>query len=264
MQIRIADYHRGMSAQVILVHGLRTSATMWRRQVEMLEARGIRATAIDLPGHGRRMDERFSRDGALAAIGDAVADSTATTGVAPYLVGFSLGGYMAIEWTAEHSREVSGLLAASCGTVPGRMVIDGWRILAKGIHAFPDRGRRLNDFALRIFVAREGARDVLAGGVALEVMGDALRVIRELRPLRSLSAIYVPVLFVNGRFDHIGLHAARFLAGTRNARLVTVPRATHMVSVTHPVEFLDALLGGYAETTATPRRPQLPDKASDW
>ena len=44
-------------AHVVLVHGLRTSATMWRRQVAALERRGIDAVAVDLPGHGTRMHE---------------------------------------------------------------------------------------------------------------------------------------------------------------------------------------------------------------
>ncbi|HEV7956175.1 MAG TPA: alpha/beta fold hydrolase [Marisediminicola sp.] len=253
-----------MPAAVILVHGLRTSATMWRQQVDTLEARGIRTRAIDLPGHGRRMEERFDLDAALEAIGDAVAAETIATGERPYLVGFSLGGYMSIEWTARNPGRVCGLLAASCGTVPNRMIIDGWRLLAKGIHTLPDRGRALNDFALGIFVAPSGARDVLAGGVALEVMDDALQVIRALSPLASLAAIDEPVLFVNGRFDHVGLHAARFLAGTRRGRLVTVPGATHMVSVTHPAEFTQALLEGYTEATGAPVRPRLSDDAPDW
>ena len=253
-----------MPSAVILVHGLRTSATMWRRQVEMLEERGIRTWAIDLPGHGQRMDERFTLAGSLDSITEAVAAATDATGEPPYLVGFSLGGYMAIEWTAGHRGQVIGVLAASCGTVPNRVVLDGWRILAKGIHALPDRGRALNDFALRTFVAAEGAKDVLAGGVALEVMDDALRVIRALRPLRSLAVINEPVLFINGRFDHVGLHAARFLAVTRNGRLVTVPRATHMVSVTHPEEFGEALLRGYSSASATPVSPRLPNEAQDW
>ena len=52
-------------AHVVLVHGLRTSATMWRRQLAALARHDVDAVAIDLPGHGTRMDEPFSLDAAL-------------------------------------------------------------------------------------------------------------------------------------------------------------------------------------------------------
>lgn len=241
-----------MPVAIILIHGLRTSATMWRHQVEALRERGIPASAIDLPGHGHRVGERFTLEDAHRAIGEAVSAAT-TAGIRPYLCGFSLGGYLAIDWAAEHPDAISGLLAASCGTSPNRVLLDGWRMLARGIHALPDRGRALNDFMVRMFVPASGAKDVLAGGVALEVMDDVLREVRALDPVHSLARIDVPVLFVNGRFDHFRVHTRRYLAATARGKLVTVPRSTHMVSVVKPDEFTAILLDGYAEATAAVR-----------
>lgn len=237
-----------MSTQVILVHGLRTSATLWRQQLEDLEAAGVPAVAIDLPGHGSRMAERFTLDGALAAIGDAVS-AAAASGHRPYLVGFSLGGYLSIEWVAHNPGRVSGLLAAACATVPGPVIMHGWRMLAKGIHTLPDRGRALNDASVRLLVPRPGADDVIAGGVALEVMDDVLLSLLTLHPIERLREIEVPVLFVNGSLDHVRAHAKRYLAATRSGRLVTIPGASHMVSVVRPRQFTEAMLGGYAEAT---------------
>jgi pimeloyl-ACP methyl ester carboxylesterase len=239
-----------MPAPVILVHGLRTSASLWRHQVDELIARGIPAVAIDLPGHGTRIGERFTLEAALQSIDDAVSAAEAS-GSQPYLVGFSLGGYLAIEWVARNPGRVVGLLAAACATVPHPIVMHTWRVLAKGIHAFPDRGRALNDFAVRLFVPQPGATDVIAGGVALEVMDDVLLSLLTLRPVERLGEIDVPVLFVNGRFDHVRAHARRYLAATRNARLVTIPGASHMVSVVRPVEFAQVMLRGYREATGS-------------
>ena len=238
-----------MPAPVILLHGLRTSATMWRQQVEALEARGIPTYAVDLPGHGTRLNERFTLPLALAAVDAAVGRAAAETGEKPYLVGFSLGGYLSIEWAATEHHRIAGLLAASCATTPHPVIMVVWRMLAKGIHLFPDRGRALNDAVVRLFVPTPGSQDVLAGGVALEVMDDVLRDLSTLRPLTRLPEIDVPVLFVNGALDHIRIEARRYLAATPNARLVTVPRATHMVNVTHPAAFTDALLDGYRDAT---------------
>lgn len=257
-------YHRVMPSAVILVHGLRTSATMWRQQVEDLTSRGIQVLAVDLPGHGTRLGERFTLEAAVAAIDDAVAEATAETGRPPYLVGFSLGGYLAIEWAAQNPGRITGLLAASCGTVPGALVINTWRGIAKVIHLFPDRGRALNDFAVRLFVPPPGAGDIIAGGVALDVMDDVLRALLRLRPLASLGRVSDPVLFVNGQFDHVGLQAGRFLAAARRGRLVTVPRATHMVSATHPAQFTAALLENYTAVSTTRSSSRLPDADEDW
>ena len=74
---------------VLFVHGIRTSGTMWRRQLSMLGEARHPALAIDLPGHGARMDETFTVAGALAAIDEGVA----ALGGRVLLVGLSLGGY---------------------------------------------------------------------------------------------------------------------------------------------------------------------------
>ena len=57
-----------MVVQVVLVHGIRTSATMWRAQVEHLTARGNPVIAVDLPGHGSRMSEEFTLETAFGTI----------------------------------------------------------------------------------------------------------------------------------------------------------------------------------------------------
>ena len=84
-----------MVVQVVMVHGIRTSATMWRAQVAHLQDRGVGAIAVDLPGHGSRMSEEFSVDGAFATIDAAVRDA-ATRGPV-ILVGHSMGGLLSIE-----------------------------------------------------------------------------------------------------------------------------------------------------------------------
>jgi pimeloyl-ACP methyl ester carboxylesterase len=237
-----------MPATVILVHGLRTSATLFRRQMQELGELGIPYEAVDLPGHGRRIGERFTLDAALKTLDDAVTAAEAS-GVKPYIVGFSLGGYLAIEWVARNPGRAAGLLAAACGTVPSRVIMHGWRVGAKVIHMFPDRGLTLNNAVVRLFVPEPGANDVIAGGVALEVMDDVLLSLLHLRPVDRLREIDIPVLFVNGRFDHVRAHAKRYLAATRRGRLITVPGSSHMVSVVRPRDFTDAMLDGYADAT---------------
>ena len=228
-----------MSGSVVLVHGLRTSSSLWRGQRIELEKRGFEVHTPDLPGHGARMHERFSVASAVQTIETAVRDATGT----PLLVGFSLGGYLSLHYAGLAERPVRGILAASCGTQPTRVVLDAWRAAAAVIHRFPDRGLGLNNAAVRAFVRDpQLANDVIAGGVALEVMQDALRELRGIRMESALSSIDLPVWFVNGTLDHIRLQERRFLAATKRGTLVRIPRATHMVSLAQPAAFTDLLV----------------------
>jgi pimeloyl-ACP methyl ester carboxylesterase len=236
---------------VVLVHGLRTSRTMWRRQVLALEERGFTVIAPDLPGHGARMHERFTLEAGVATIDEAVTSADGPV----FLCGFSLGGYLAVHWAAERPRGVTGILAASCGTQPSRVILDGWRVGAAAIHRFPDRGLALNNAVVRLVIRDpELANDVIAGGVALEVMQDALRELRGIRMVRSLSRIDLPVWLVNGTLDHIRLQERRFLAATRDGTLVLIPRATHMVSLAQPEAFTAVLLDAIHSSSSGERR----------
>jgi len=228
-----------MAGSVVLLHGLRTSSSMWRYQVQRLEALGIGAVAPDLPGHGSRMAERFTLAGGVETIDRAVADAAGPV----FVCGFSLGGYLAAHWAAERPRGVTGILAASCGTQPTRAVLDAWRLGAGAIHLLPDRGLALNNALVRAVIRDpEFADDVISGGVALEVMQDALRELRGIRMERSLSRIDLPVWFVNGTLDHIRLQERRFLRATRHGTLVRIPGATHLVSLARPEEFTRVLV----------------------
>jgi pimeloyl-ACP methyl ester carboxylesterase len=227
-----------MVDSVVLLHGLRTSATMWRVQIEALEAAGLAVVAPDFPGHGTRIGERFTLERALATIDQAVDAAPGET----YLCGFSLGGYLSLHWAGLRPRSVRGILAASCGTTPYRVALDTWRLAARAIHLLPDRGLGFNNAAVRAIVRDPAlADDVIRGGVAVDVMDDALRELRPLRPIDSLRRIPQPVLLVNGTYDHFRLQERAYLRAAPDARLVHL-RGPHMVSVTRSREFTETLL----------------------
>ena len=223
---------------VLLVHGIRASATMWRYQEQRLRAAGYPVLAIDLPGHGQRMSEPFTVQAALAAIDDGVAE----LGGRVLLVGLSLGGYYAIAYAAEHPDRVAGLVAAGCSAVPLGVLLEGYRLLALAIHRLPDRGSWLHGTMARLLLPAAGARDVLAGGAALDVMDSGLRATSTLTPLASLAAYPGPVWLVNGALDHFRLNERRFLAACRTGEVVVVPGATHLSSLAQPERFTGILL----------------------
>lgn len=232
-------------ARVVLVHGIRTSATMWRGQVARLARHDIEVVPVDLPGHGARLDQAFTLDDAMRAIDEALAD--ADTRSPRLLVGLSLGGYLAIEYAARHPHRLDGLVAASCGTRPRGAGLRGYLALAAVIRRLPDRGRWLNDTMARLFLPPAAVEDVVAGGVALDVMQPAIGAVAELDIEASIAAVEVPIWFVNGRYDHFRIEERRLLRAARDGHLIHVEGATHLVSLVRPAEFTATILGVVAE-----------------
>lgn len=229
-----------MVVQVVLVHGIRTSATMWRSQVSYLQDRGNPVTAVDLPGHGSRMDEEFTLEGAFATIDEAVTDA-ATRGPV-LLVGHSMGGLLCIEYAgAERRPPVAGFIAASCTAIPRGVGLAAYRLLARGFDSLPDRGMWLTDRMLDRILPAETRADFGAGGYALDAQDVALRSLSVLDLLAALARIDVPLWFVNGQYDQLRVNERLFTNVAPHAELIVVPRTTHHVTVMRPRVF-DAVL----------------------
>ena len=225
-----------MVVQVVLVHGIRTSATMWRAQAAHLEERGTPVTAVDLPGHGTRMAEMFTLEGAFETIDTAVRDAAARGPV--LLVGHSMGGLLSIAYVGhEDPPPVSGFIAASCTAIPRGIGLTTYRALVRGFDALPDRGMRLTDRMLDRILPDETRADFGAGGYALDAQHVALRSLSVLDLLAALHRIEVPLWFVNGQFDQLRVNERLFIRLAPNAELIVVPRTTHHVTVMRPRVF---------------------------
>ena len=229
-----------MVVQVVLVHGIRTSATMWRAQVEYLAARGNPVTAVDLPGHGSRMTEAFTLEAALETIDSAVRAAAERGPV--LLSGHSMGGLLCIEYVgAEDPPPVAGFVAASCTAIPRGVGLATYRVLARGFDSLPDRGMWLTDRMLDRILPEETRADFGAGGYALDAQDIALRSLSVLDLLAALHRIDVPLWFVNGQWDQLRVNEKLFMRVAQHAELIVVPRTTHHVTVMRPRVF-DAVL----------------------
>jgi pimeloyl-ACP methyl ester carboxylesterase len=225
-----------MPVHVVLVHGIRTSATMWRAQVDHLERRGNPVTAVDLPGHGSRMAEEFTLAGAFATIDDAVRE--AARGGPVLLCGHSMGGLLSIEYAgAEEPPPVDGFVAASCTAIPRGMGLAAYRLVARGFDSLPDRGMWLTDRMLDRILPAQTRADFGAGGYALDAQDVALRSLSVLDLLAALERIRVPLWFVNGQYDQLRVSERLFLRLAPHAELIVVPRTTHHVTVMRPEVF---------------------------
>lgn len=229
-----------MAVQVVLVHGIRTSATMWRSQVEYLHRRGNPVVAVDLPGHGSRMHEAFTLDGALGTIDEAVTDASTRGPV--LLAAHSMGGLVSIEYVGQEDRPpVAGFIAASCTAIPRGVGLTAYRLLARGFDSLPDRGMWLTNRMLDRILPDETRADFGAGGYALDTQDVALRSLSVLDLLTALDRIDVPLWFVNGQYDQLRVNEKLFTGIASHAELIVVPRTTHHVTVMRPRVF-DAIL----------------------
>lgn len=223
---------------VLFLHGIRGSASMWRAQLEHLNAMGVHAQAIDLPGHGSALDQEFT----LAACRDVVEEAWTALPAGPrILVGLSMGSYVALHWAARTASQVDAVLAAACCVRPRGVGLAGYRAVAGAIHRLPDRGSKLNEVLTHRVLSPTAAQDALAGGVALDVMVPALSEIATTDPIADLAGIDAPVWLVNGAWDHFRFEQRRFWAAVRTGRLITVPRSGHLVSLEQPEVFNDVL-----------------------
>ena len=202
------------------MHGTRASSAIWAAQVDALRRHGHAALALDLPGHGTRAGERFSLDGAVAAIDDAVRSFA----VAPLLVGLSLGGYASLAYAGRNGDRVAGVVLAGCST--------------------ETRGK-----PLRFYGRVSGALDdaLAFGGGTWHVVTDMLGALAGYSSLADLRRLRLPVWLVNGARDPLRLDERRYLRAAPAARLTVVPRAGHDVNLHAPVAFNRVLLDALHE-----------------
>lgn len=230
-----------MTVQVVLVHGIRTSATMWRAQQAYLDERGTPSVAVDLPGHGTRLGETFTLDGALATIDEAVRQAAAAGPV--LLVGHSMGGLLSASYVGDEDRPpVTGFVAASCTAIPRGVGLAAYRALARGFNRLPGRGQWLTDRVLAGTLPPETRADFGAGGYAYDAQDVALASLSVLDLLAALRRIDVPTWFVNGQYDQLRVNEKLFVSQVPHAELLVVPRTTHLVTAMRPRVF-NAVLG---------------------
>ncbi|WP_456285558.1 alpha/beta hydrolase [Microbacterium sp. JZ70] len=222
--------------QVVLVHGIRTSATMWRTQVLHLQGRGVDVHALDLPGHGSRMDEEWSLEEAFATLDRALRSAGEAGPV--LLVGHSMGGILSTAYLArDDAAPVAAFVAVGATALPRGAGLALYRMLLRGMQRMPGNGMWLVQRILRATLPEETRTDLGAGGYALRSEDAALASLATLDIRTALTRLTMPVWFVNGEWDQLRLHERLFTRLVPHAELIVVPRSTHLVTTMRPAAF---------------------------
>lgn len=236
-----------LPVRLLLVHGSRLNAAAWIPLEECLLGR-IVCEHIDLPGHGLSQGEPFTMAAALEAVTEAV-QALDPDRHRVILAGHSLGGYVAMEWAAEHHGSLAGLVLMGSTAQPSSRLAAVYRAFGSALRAGLVDERRAESIretdaaSLRRIIGPRTANAVLQRGPGLAAIPDAWDAVINEVDLRSLTRVDVPVLAINGEFDQfrVGESLARRLRG--DLQLVRIPGATHFAPMTHPAPVADAIMG---------------------
>lgn len=230
---------RAPQPRLVLVHGTRMEGRQWDPYLPLLP--GVDVVAPDLPGHGGRLREEFTLDAALATISRAVED--AAPGQRVVLAGHSLGGYLATVYAARTPGKLDQLVLVGASADPGGPLTGVYRSFARLVgRSDPDRMARATNRMVRWLGARPDIADALPGGESYAALPAAWQVVMDECGPDLLHDVDCPVVLVNGQLDQMRLHARRYAAAAGGARVVTVPRATHLMPLTHPEQLARILL----------------------
>ncbi len=99
---------------VLLIHGAGMDATVWQLQTRYLAHRGLRAVAVDLPGHGRSDGPALT---SVAAMADWATRFVGAAGFAAvHVVGHSMGTFIALEMASRCPEMVDSITLCGTGT----------------------------------------------------------------------------------------------------------------------------------------------------
>ena len=237
----------GRVRDVVFLHGWGSSPPVWSDLQARLAPR-LRTSAPDLPGYG-------SQGPCEPCTVERLADAIALK--APprcHVVGWSLGGLVALAWAARAPRQVARL--ALIAATPCFLQRPGWP-LAMAVEAFAafeeataaDPARALRRFASLQAQGDRKAKQVarqLRGALAppSAALGAGLDVLRATDLRGELHCLQHSALVVHGDRDQLvppaaGARLARLLPG---ARLLALPDAAHAPFLSEPAAVAAALL----------------------
>jgi len=246
----------GEGPELVLLHGWGMNGDVWEGILPTL-SKHFRTTIVDLPGHGRSLD--CPTDYTLPNLAAMLADVFPQHAT---LVGWSLGGMLATQFTLDNPQRVNKLVLIA--SAPQFVRDDTWPdgTDADVLDGFADGLKQSYQKTITRFIAIQAmgsdhARDaqrplrerVFRHGdpqpAALEGGLDILRH-ANLRP--QLPEITCPTLLIAGENDALFRRAAAektkelFNNSLNNAKLSVISGAGHAPFLSHPDDFLNSLL----------------------
>ncbi len=238
----------GEGPAVVLVHGGLVDSRLWDDQMKEF-SKHYRVVRYDLRGFGKSAEakEPFSHVEDLGALLDFLKIKRAT------VVGLSLGGIIAADFTLEHPERVERLVLVGAGLrgdkqPPNESAIKAYEAAVKGdAKAFVDVTMKSGLYS----AVREGTSTYVR---LRQMMLDNFKAVSTFRPgflkypepqtIERLGSIRAPTLVVIGGEDAQSLKniADTLAGGIPGARKVAIPGASHHPPMERPKEFNKVVL----------------------
>lgn len=260
------DDARAAHPTIILLHGFGQQGDSWSIVADALERDGWDVMAPDLPALMRAAGDPF--DAVCAGVGELVRDAFARTGVRPFLVGYSMGGRIALEsvlrvFAADPILPIAGVALESSGLGPSdecerkalRRRNEEWaaRVREEGVETFMEWWEGLPLFASQRTLP-DGVRAALKEGrlrndaetLALELsswgqhaqMGKAAT----LAGLNGLAGKGAAVAYFAGLLDRkYSAIAEEIRVAVPSATIVVLPGVGHNTHLENPEGFVCVL-----------------------
>jgi pimeloyl-ACP methyl ester carboxylesterase len=226
----------GSGEAVVLIHAFSVDRRMWAPQITLLESR-FRVIRYDLRAHGRSEGPSapYAPYDDLRSVLDALGVYRAT------LIGLSAGSEVATNFTLAYPNRVARVILASpglSGFVPSTPLTWTQPVFEAAAAGDPERAAKL--WAATPIMALRN--DLTAASTVTDLVMSNARLwsyrtnpVQQLTPpaIKRLSEITCPALVIIGEQDlpHIKEIASLLVGGIAGAKLVTLPRAGHLVNL---------------------------------
>lgn len=250
----------GTGPPLVLLHGWAMHSGLFATLLPQLTER-FRVHRVDLPGHGRSgAVTPYALDTIVGALSEAVARAEGTRGEPLTLLGWSLGGTIALRWAGAEPARIARLILT--GTTPCFAARPDWpdAMPAATLRQFGDELAVSYRLTLQRFVALQvrGAdcpRAVLAqlrgelfarGEPAREALQAGLDLLADTDLRGEVGAIRQPAVVIAGERDALTPpEAARWLSGALpRGSLRLIRGAAHAPFLSHPTAFVAAMSDG--------------------
>ncbi|HEX3632623.1 MAG TPA: pimeloyl-ACP methyl ester esterase BioH [Casimicrobiaceae bacterium] len=242
----------GNGPPLVVLHGWAMHSGLWMPALPKLASR-FRVHLVDLPGHGH--SPPLART-TLAGMAFAVAEYFASLPEAPTVLGWSLGGAVALQWALDRPDAVAKLILVAA--TPCFVARDDWphAISGETLRRFGDELAVSYRTTLQRFVTlqlrgSEHQHELLGqmrtqlftrGAPTRQSLEDALDALAAIDLRARVGAITQPALVIAGQRDTLVPAAAgAWLAAALPAgRLASIAGAAHAPFLSHPEAFFAA------------------------
>jgi pimeloyl-ACP methyl ester carboxylesterase len=239
-----AEYGDRRNPAILFLHGIRLGRDIWVEHARALASR-YHVVTLDLPGHGVLADVPFTQ----ATIGELLDRTIATVCASPPLVvGYSLGGFVTMQYATRRLERTSGLVLAGC-----TLDFEGWKywpyeVSSRLSECMPEP---IFDALMRLglYVSLPPSWAHLIGRIPFnrEVIANTNKVAANTRFSEVLPVYKKPVMFVNGEFDMVfRLDERRFVQAMPDAQLRIIRGVDHSAPMRRVQEFT-GIVGDFAD-----------------